>query len=643
MALVAALAPLAGCSGRGAEADSAAAKVIILGFDGMDYELTRKMIDAGELPNFARLEATGGRLKALGTAIPPQSPVAWSDFISGADSGTHGIFDFIHRDPKTMQPYMSTSSSKATSMWTLGRYRFPKNPFESGGPELLRRGQAFWTVLEERGVETSVLRMPANYPPSGTATRELSGMGTPDVLGGYGTFTVLTSDPFALRDEDVDGGTMVSVEVKKGRVDAKLLGPESPFLKTPTPLTADIVAYVDPVANAAKVVLGEREVLLAAGEWSEWIPFSFPIMPGQSLPAITRLYLRSVTPHIELYVSPPNIDPSSPYMPISTPGSYAGHLCKCTGYFFTQGMPEATGPAKEGVFTLAEFLAQAKLAGDENVAQYHFVLSEFERGLLFYYFGNTDLVAHIAWRAMDPGHPAYDPVVDGPHADVVPATYRQMDDVVGYTLEHMPQDALVVVMSDHGFASWRRVFHLNSWLRDHGYLTVKSAGKAGSNYSNVDWSQTRAYGLGINGLYLNLKGREAQGIVEKADKAALIAELKRELLAVVDPATGLPAITKVYVSAETYSDGGSLDIGPDIQVGYAEGTRGADESAIGELMPEAMYDNVKRWSGDHCMDHEAVPGILLTSRPLKKPATALKNLAAAILAEYGVDHYPDAH
>lgn len=612
--------------------------VIILGFDGMDYELTRQMIADGRLPSFQRLAETGG-FAPLGTAIPPQSPVAWSDFISGTDAGGHGIFDFIHRDPKTMAPYLSTSVAEAGTMWKIGKWQIPSF-FDSGSVKLLRRGHAFWTVLEERGIPTTVIRMPANFPPSGTAGKEISGMGTPDILGTYGTFSLYTTDPFAPGTETVNGGDVYQVENRNGRIDATLYGPDNPFLVTPTKVTADLTIYVDEQSNAVKMVVGDEALLLQAGEWSDWVPVSFDLVPTQALPAIARFYLRSVTPHFELYVSPLNIDPTAPIMPISTPSSYAKHLCQCTGYFYTQGMPEDTGAAKAGILTVDEFLAQAKIAGDENIKQYEHILSEFDGGLLFHYFGNTDLVGHIIWRAMDPGHPAYDPDKDPQYAEVMPKLYEKMDRVVGHTLEHMPKNTLLVVMSDHGFAPWRRVFHLNAWLRDNGYLAVKKPGVAGEYFSNVDWRRTRAYGLGINGLYLNLAGREKEGIVAPADRDALIAEIADKLRGVVDPVTGEPAISKVYISSETYTDGGWLHIGPDIQVGYARGTRGSDDSAIGTLLPEVITDNHDRWSGDHCMDHEAVPGILLTSRPLKREATALKNLAAAILAEYGIEYPP---
>lgn len=612
--------------------------VIVLGFDGMDYDLTARMIADGRLPSFRILAESGG-FSPLGTSIPPQSPVAWSDFISGTDSGGHGIFDFIHRDPKTMAPYLSTSVAEPGKMWTFGKWQIPSF-FNPGSVKLLRHGHAFWTELEKHGVPTTIIRMPANFPPSGTAGRELSGMGTPDVLGTYGTFSLYTTDPFAPGTESVNGGDVFLVENKNGRIDGKLYGPDNPFLTEPVRVSSDFVVYVDEQADAAKFVVGDDAFILEAGGWSEWIPVSFDLVPTQSLPAIARFYLRSVTPQFELYVSPLNIDPTAPIMPISSPDSYAKHLCQCTGYFFTQGMPEDTGAAKAKILSVDEFLTQARIAGDENIEQYKFVLSEFDGGLLFHYFGNTDLVGHIIWRSMDPDHPAYDPEVDPRYAEVMPELYEKMDRIVGYTLEHMPEDTLLVVMSDHGFSPWRRAFHLNTWLEENGYLALKHPDRAGEYYSNVDWTRTRAYGLGINGLYLNQEGREKYGIVPPEERDRLIAEIADKLRRVIDPATGTPAISKVYISEETYTDGGYLSIGPDIQVGYAKGTRGSDESAIGEILPEVLTDNTDRWSGDHCMDHESVPGILLTSRPLKKEATELKNLAAAILAEYGLDYPP---
>ena len=632
------LLPNAGCGKSSVPAEDDL-KVIVLGFDGMDWVMTGEMIRAGEMPNFKKLADSGG-FSALGTAIPPQSPVAWSNFITGHDSGGHGIFDFIHRHPETMTPYLSTSDATAGTMWKVGKYHFP-SPLDGGSVDLLRKGEAFWTVLEEHGIETTVIRMPANFPPSGTATREVSGMGTPDILGTYGTFSFFTTDQFA--PLALDDRRRRAADRRAQRQPSR-----HPSLRSRQPVPRRAHPSVDradgirrsSTANAARLVISNNDFMLKAGEWSEWMPIEFEMIPSQVLPAIGRFYLRSVAPEFELYVTPLNIDPTSPAMPITTPDDYGNHLCKCTGYFYTQGMPEDTGAVVEDLLTMDEFLAQADLAGEENITQYEHILSEFEHGFLFHYFGNTDLVGHIVWRSMDPDHPAYDAEKDAQYADVMPDLYRRMDEVVGHTLDHMPDNTLLVVMSDHGFAPWRRVMHVNAWLAENGYLVMKDPSKEGKNYSNVDWSKTRAYGLGINGLYLNLKGREMNGIVDPADRDALIAEIGAKLLETVDPSTGELAVTKVYPREATYEHGPYLYIGPDIQVGYAERTRGSNASAIGEMSTEVFSDNTDRWSGDHCMDHESVPGILLTSRPMKKQGTTLKNLAAAILFEFGIGEFP---
>jgi predicted AlkP superfamily phosphohydrolase/phosphomutase len=297
---------------------------------------------------------------------------------------------------------------------------------------------------------------------------------------------------------------------------------------------------------------------------------------------------------------------------------------------------------KTGVLTPAEFLEQARIAGDENRRQYKYVLDGFRGGFLFYYFGNVDQVSHMMWRAMDPQHPAYNAERDKPYAHVVEELYVGLDAIVGETLDRLSPDDLLVVMSDHGFTSWRRSFHLNSWLRDNGYLALADPRMTEDPgfFGNVDWSKTRAYAMGLNGLYVNLKGREKLGSVDPGARAPLMDEIAAKLLQVIDPQTGAPAITKVYPRDLVYASAGHDSIAPDLVVGYAKGTRGSDESALGGMPAPVMVDNMDPWSGDHCMDHEAVPGILLTSRRLKKPAPSLQTLAAAILAEYGVDTFP---
>lgn len=632
----AASALVSGCSharstGRG--------RVIVLGFDGLDYDLTRQLIADGRLPAFARL-ASQGTFAPLETTIPPQSPVAWSTFITGRDPGGHGIFDFIHRDPKTMEPYLSTSRAEAGGRTLkLGKWQFP---LSAGSVELLRDGQPFWDVLEKRGVTTSIIRMPANFPPSGSATAELSGMGTPDILGTYGTFSFYTTDPDAFGGRDLAGGTVHVVDVVDDTVHATFEGPDNPFLVTPAKVQSPFTVYIDATRRFVKLVAGDEERLLAAGEWSDWIPVEFDLIPSQTLRAEARVYVKQLEPNFALYVSPLNIDPLSPALPISTPAGFASELARATGRFYTQGMPEETKGLRTGVFTIDEFLAQARIAAEENVRQYKYVMDGSDADLLCYYFGHVDQVSHMLWRARDPEHPAYDPTRDRPYAHVIDDLYVGLDTIVADTLARMRPEDLLVVMSDHGFTSWRRSFSLNTWLRDAGYLTPVDAGRSDDPgyFVNVDWSRTRAYGLGLNGLYINVKGREQNGIVEPSAREALAAEIARKLTATIDPATGQPAVSRVFRREEVFRTAGHDDIAPDLIVGYAKYTRSSDESAIGALTRQVLTDNTDAWSGDHCMDPAAVPGVLLTSRALKKPARSLETLAAAILAEFGVEQFP---
>ncbi len=629
-------------------AQAAEGRVIVLGFDGMDYTFAREMMAAGEMPNFERLIEGGGLGQPLGTSVPPLSPVAWSTFTTGMDPSGHGIFDFIHRDPETLFPYLSTSAPEEPGRTiTIGKYQFVLG---GGGYELLRQGTPFWEVLEERGVETTVIRMPANFPPSGSASRELSGMGTPDVLGSYGTFTFYSSDIF-LEERTLAGGEVKPLDLWTGVAEGTLTGPDNPMLVKRSKLTRDFTLYVDDREDVAKLVVGDTERVLRAGEWTEWIDVEFEVMPpvfglvplAPNLTAMARFYLRQVRPEVELYVSPLNFDPERGDLPISFPEEFAAELAEISGRFYTQGMPEDTQALKGKILTPGEFLQQAKIAGLEVEAQYLPVLERYTDGLLFYYFGNMDLVSHMMWHSMDGEHPAFEEERWGPYRGVVRELYLTADRIVGQTLDAIDDDATLIVMSDHGFASWRRTFSVNAWLRDNGYLTLKNPDKKNpSILTDVDWSRTRAYGIGLNGLYINERGREGKGIVDPAKKEALVEEIRQKLLAEVDPKTGERAITKVYVTARDFDPGPYLAIGPDMVIGYAKGTRGESDSALGEINPDVYTDNVDDWGADHGMDHETVPGIFFSNRPLRREVTKLKDLAAAILGEFEVDGFPVA-
>ncbi len=625
----------AGCGG---DAPPFEKRVIVLGFDGMDYALTERLMSEGRLPNLERL-ARSGRFSPLRTSIPPQSPVAWSEFITGLDAGGHGIFDFMHRDPETMVPYLSTSRTEEPSkVLSLGRWRFP---LAGGGVQLLRHGTPFWQVLEDHGVPTTIIRMPANFPPSGRASRELSGMGTPDILGTYGTFSFFTTAPERITATIAGGGAVYPAEVVNDVFRGNLRGPPHPFLAEPEDLEAVFTVYIDPTQPTAKLVLGDQEAILQEGEWSEWLMVEFELGFFQTVLGICRFYLKQVRPEFELYVTPINIDPLEPAMPISTPADYAAQL-SAGGRYYTQGMPEDTRALTAGVFDDDEFINQAAIVAAEHRRQYDRVLENFEGGLLFYYFGNLDQVSHVMWRAMDPDHPAHDSLADEKYRQAIENLYVEADDIVGETLERIGCDATLIVMSDHGFTSWRRAFNLNTWLKDNGYLALKDPSRQGETefFANVDWSRTQAYALGLNGLYINLQGRERFGTVPQQQRSLIMDEISRGLLRVADAKTGEPVITQVYRRDRIYRDTGHHDIGPDLVIGYAKGFRSSDESAVGRIPHGLLYDNTGLWSGGHEMDRDVVPGVLFTNRPLQREVDSLRDMAAAVLAEFGIEGFP---
>jgi predicted AlkP superfamily phosphohydrolase/phosphomutase len=638
LAAVAALA-LAPACGRGGEPVRTGRKVIVLGIDGFDHQLTSELLAAGRLPNLASLAAQGG-FTPLATSTPPLSPVAWSTFITGLDPGEHGIFDFIHRQPDTLEQFLSTSRTVPPGrLLTLGKYQFP---LQAGRVELLRGGTAFWEVLEARGIETTIVRMPANFPPSGTATRELSGMGTPDMLGTYGIFTLFSSKPEVFERKDVSGGVIQPIDVIDGVARGAIEGPNNPYLVTPTPLTIAFEAHVDSTGQAVQLVVGDEMRVLEIGEWSSWVPIALPMLAGSTLPGEVRFLLKSLAPYFELYVSPINLDPLAPALPISTPEDYAAELAGAEGRFYTQGMPEDTRARNVDALTQPELLAQARLTADENRRQFRYVLDRVDDGLLFYYFGHVDQVSHVTWRSLDPGHPAYTEA-DAAFRTVIPELYVEMDAVVGEAMARLGPDDLLVVMSDHGFAPWRRAMNVNAWLRDHGYLAVTSP-QAGlqAGLTGVDWTRTRAYAVGLNGVYLNLRGRESKGIVPPEDAARLADEIAAALQQAEDPATGAAAVTTAFVARTTFAGHRYPALSPDIVMGYARGTRVSSDSALGIVAAEVFSDNREPWSGDHSMDPAHVPGVLFTSRPLKVPADRLQTLAASILAEFGVSGFPVA-
>lgn len=592
------------------------------------------------MPNFATLSAQGS-FRELTTSIPPQSPVAWSNLITGMDAGGHGIFDFIHRDPKTLQLYFSTSRVEGPKHAVhLGKWVIPLG---GGSAEQLRKGQAFWEILDQHGVPNTIFRIPANFPPVSAKGQTLSGMGTPDLRGTYGTFSFYTDDPTAAAGA-VEGGQIVPVQVENSKVTANLIGPDNSFRKDSPPAIEPFTVSVDPLEAVAKIAVQGQEFVLREGEWSDWVRVEFQLIPFfGNLRGMCRFYLKQAHPRFQLYVSPMNIDPANPALPISTPASYSRILAEEVGEFYTQGIAEDTKALSDGVLDDKEYLQQAKTVLAEHRRIFDAEFPKFKQGVFFFYFSSLDLNSHMLWRLMDAKHPGNDTFLAGQNGAAIAEFYQQLDQVLGEVLPRVDKDTTLLVLSDHGFAPYYRSFNLNTWLLNNGYIKLKSQPEPDSNepLANVDWSGTRAYGLGLNGLYINVRGRDRYGIVSSgADANALIQEIKTKLLREKDPHTGLPVITRVDVASEVYR-GPYAQAGPDLLVGYNRGYRAGWKTILGAFPPEVLEDNTNPWSGDHCMDFTLVPGVLLSNRKLTLATPALTDIAPTILAEFGISQPKD--
>ena len=609
--------------------------MIVLGIDGMDPQLLGRFIGEGKLPNFAKLEAAGD-FRPLTTSIPPQSPVAWSNLITGMNAGGHGIFDFIHRDPKTLSLYFSASKvEQPKHAIHLGSWSIPLG---GGSAEQLRQGTAFWQMLDEHGIPNTIFRIPSNFPPVPTKGRTLSGMGTPDLRGTYGTFSFYTDDPMATPGP-VEGGQVIPVQVENYRVTANLIGPDNSFLRGNPAATVPFSVAVDPVEPVVKISLQDHEFVLREGEWSNWIRVEFQIVPlFANVKGMCRFYLKQAHPRFQLYVSPINMDPADPALPISTPSSYSRLLSDEAGEFHTQGIAEDTKALSDGVLDDKEYLQQARTVLAEHRRIFDEEFPKFNQGLFFFYFSSLDLNSHMFWRLMDSQHPEYDATLADQNGSAIADFYQQMDQVLGEVLPHLDDRTLLLVVSDHGFAPYYRSFNLNTWLLINGYikLTNNSTRDSSEPFTNVDWTQTRAYGLGLNGLYLNLRGREKNGIVEPGHQAdSLMAELRTKLLAVQDPASNQQVITRVDLASEAYQ-GPYARSGPDMLVGYNRGYRAGWQTILGAFPSEELEDNSNPWSGDHCMDYTLVPGVLLSNRKIVAQRPALTDIAPTILTEFGI-------
>lgn len=668
-------------------------KVIVLGFDGVDANYTERWMNEGKLPNLARLRETG-TFRPLLPTTPAQTPVSWSTFSTGVDPGRTGIFDFLRRNPKTYLPVFA-AFDETTEPFLLGK----RNPIafaaavtllfaliaavllmrrrRVGGLVLLaigvalgagtfaavkkyipekrpgvvnrRQGTPFWDVAAQAGKKATIIHVPVTFPATDFGHGDhqghmLSGLGVPDVSGRVGKPFYFTSElDFKRAGTNEFSIEVVQLEDNKGVIQTTIQGPPNKLFGDPPYISIPMTITVADDRNSIEIEVSGKKYPLKAGEWTGWVDFVFPFNPLIKVRGISRFHLLSVQPEVKLYLSPINFDPRSlpPGFKISGPTDWAPQLAKELGPYKTLGWQIDTWAISEGFATEKIFWDDMEWTVAQSRKIFNALLQR-DDDLLVQCFEFPDRVGHVFWRIVDPKHPAYDAKLAAEWGDALLKSYQLMDEIVGDAMKAAERkNALLIVASDHGFASFRRHVHYNTWLVLNGYMTLKTGVQVkdrnvemlfdqGQFWENVDWSKTRAYAMGLGEVYVNLKGREAQGIVEPgADYDALKKELQTRLVAMVDPETNEHPVRRVLTREEAYKKFDPNMI-PDLFVMNNDGYRVSWQTSLGGV-PKALFeDNKAVWSGDHCsVDPEIVKGIFFTNR---KVATAR--------APYIADIYP---
>lgn len=662
-------------------------KVIIVGFDGVSPYLLEPWAEKGLLPNVRKLMRLGG-YRRLGTTNPPESPVAWASFNTGCNPGKHGIFDFLRRDPKTYVPSIAIAQPKRP------RFLFGLIPISPPGAICGRQGKTFWKIASEHRIRTTVLLAPVSFEPEELeGGYVLSGLGVPDLRGTQGTYHYFSTRLSDVETGDTEmGGKLVRLEFHGNVARAQVQGPWNPVLLQEKEQMAHNIARIDdriassaasarrlaslneeraelvrkkaelesrrpvlvsPIAfqrtGAGEIVVevSDRSIAIKPGQWSAFVPIKFDVTPIVSANGIARFYLESVSPQVSVYMTPINIDPTDPVLPICYPKRFSREIAERIGLFKTQGWAIDTMALNEGKLSDETFLQDAVSTFEARKRMLDLALETLPFNLLFMLFSGTDRIQHAFFRLLDKGHPLFDAALASRLHNPILDSYRRMDAVIGELLAKIGPDTTLLVLSDHAFHSFRRGVNLNTWLVRNGYMQFSGASKSDYNleglfgrgdfWPNVDFERTKAYSLGLGQIYINLRGREAFGTVSKGPEYR---SLKKEIIArlsgLVDPKTGEVAVRTVYDRDDIYF-GPAFDDAPDLQVATASNYRVSWQSTLGGISKDVFVDNDRKWSGDHCsLDVAITPGILLCNRRIMTKRPTILDLAPTALAILGV-------
>lgn len=564
-------------------------RTLIIGLDAFDPTFFEKLHSQGKTPNLDKLLEAGGYSR-FRVSDPPQSEVSWTSIATGMNPGGHGMFDFVHRNPAN---YSLQVSLLPTQKNLLGLQFVP--PYNA---------RTIFDEAVEDGYPATTLWWPATFPAKqASPVQTIPGLGAPDILGrlGVGTFFSMEDLP-----ADPERKTAARKLTKKG---SKYTGAlEGPAKKNGT-INIDFELEIGD--ETAVLQLAKQRVSFKPGEWSAIFELPFSVGFGMTVKAVSRAILTNLDP-VSIYFLPLQLHPLASPWPYATPKNFIQDQWKKNGPFLTLGWPQDTTALNEGLINDDQFLKLCEMIDEERERVLNHSLDSFDEGLLACVFDSLDRVQHMFFKGRE---------------DIIEAWYIRLDALVGRIAGRAARkkQTRILVVSDHGFGRFDYKVHLNKWLIERGYLKTKDNGSF--DLRAVDWTQTQAYALGLNSLYLNVSGREGQGIVAENNAAQTLAKLKDDLLQWKGPDGG-GVVQSALIRSEAFQ-GPLAAYGPEIFVGYRPPYRGSAETGLGQWRSEEIQKNEEHWEADHCFDSRAVPGVLFSNDPLTNfPSPSYRDIPA---------------
>ncbi len=566
--------------------------------------------------------------------------------------------------------------------WGAGHVGAGYLPVEVPDATNNRRGETFWELAAEAGKKVRIIRVPATFPAEDVGSGNmLSGLGVPDMRGRFGTPSFYTSDvdftPAVGNDFSLE---LVTVEARRGTIETTVYGPlnypyyhyavdraaqelrgsEASAAKESKRIELDAAGIAEQINLPLTLVASDTTLsyevsgetgTLTPGEWSDWVILDFPVNAlvdaMQPLRGMVRFKLLSLEPELQLYMSPIHFHPDCHPVAFSYPPEYSEELLDRFGLFKTMGWALDTWSHPSGVGDEELFLEDMRFTVERYEEMMAGLLTEGDHDLYVQIFYFTDRIGHMLWNYLDPEHPFYDAQKATRYEDEMLQAYKWMDRIVGRARELVGPDTLFLVCSDHGFSSYRRGVNYNNWLQEQGLLTLTGQTAERATLEKLfetrdlmggyDWSKTKAYAMGLGGIYINLVGREGQGIVYPGPEyEAVRQQIIDGLEALVDE-NGAKPVTKVWKREEMYSDFKG-ELIPDLRVANSLGYRVSWQTTLGGFGHSVIEDNDRAWTGDHCSnDPSVVPGIFFSNRPISSASPRMIDMMPTIMRALGLE------